>query len=870
MTTDTDYKISPMMAQWHACKKNAQGAILFFRLGDFYEAFYEDAEILAQELDITLTKRHDIPMAGVPFHTSEGYIDKLVAKGYRVAIAEQMEDPKAVKGLVKREIVHVVTPGTVINSTLLSDKANNFLACIVQIGEIYGLSLLDLTTADFKAMEFDTLKELIDELCKVSPKEILLSDKWQKKQPDVVKDLKEQLKATITFKEDWHFDHAHACDVLMRHFQVHNLDGFGLKAMLPAINAAGSILHYIEEDLHLSISHIKSISTEHLNRYMLLDRSTQKNLELFESLHEGKKTHTLFKLIDQTLTPMGGRKLLHWLTHPSLSIEEIHQRQEAVAAFLALSSESTQMRLHLSEIRDLERLMMRIETGYASPRDLAGLRFSLEPISPLSKLLECFTPIAIKDAKEDLTDVSAIVRKLHDALVDSPPLRLSDGGIFRKGFNPEIDALSQLQKESHSWIAQYQIELKEQTQIKTLKVGYTKAFGYYIEVSRGQANKIPENFQRRQTLVNAERFITPELKDFEYKMLHAEERMAALECELFHALLRVIRAYSVQVSKIARAIAQIDCLLSFASIAKKFNYVRPIVDESDVLSIEGGRHPIIEANYSSEAYIPNDVFLSGEDNRLYLITGPNMAGKSTFIRQVALIVIMAQIGSFVPAKRAHIGIIDKVFSRIGASDDLSRGQSTFMVEMTETANILHNATPRSLVILDEIGRGTSTYDGISIAWAVAEYLLTEPGRKAKTLFATHYFELTQLEQEIQGALNYNVAIHESERGIVFLRKIIPGGTDKSYGIHVAKLAGLPSKVLKRAEAMLQKLEKEAGRKNPSCIRIPPKEKQLSFFSSPSEEASFQTITADLRNIDPNHLTPMQALKKILEWKEKLK
>lgn len=870
MTIDTDQKISPMMAQWHACKKSAPEGILFFRLGDFYEAFYDDAILLSKELDLTLTKRHDIPMAGVPFHSSENYIDRLVAKGYRVAIAEQMEDPRDVKGIVKREVVRVVTPGTVVNSLLLSDKANNFLASITQVGEIHGLSILDLTTAEFKAMEFDSAKALADELCRLTPKEILLSEKWGKKHGELIEEFKGQLRVAITIKEDWHFDHSHACDVLLRHFRIHSLDGFGLTGMIPAINAAGAILNYVREDLNLSIDHIKSISKELISDYMQIDRSTQKNLELFDSLRDDKKSHTLLKVIDLTETPMGGRLLKTWLTHPLLDIEEIKNRQDAITAFLNHTERCKEIGAHLSEIRDLERLMMRIETGYASPRDLAGLRLSLEHVEPLSTLLAPFSSVkAIESAKEKISDVKSIVTKLQVALADTPPLRVSDGGIFRTGFHRELDELKSLQTDSHTWIANYQVQLKEETQIKTLKVGYTKAFGYYIEVSRGQAEKIPNTFQRRQTLINAERFITPELKEFEHKMLHAEEKISVLELELFTALRKETAGYSSEVRKIAEAVGHIDCLLSLSAIARKYNYVRPIVDKSTIFHVSQGRHPVIESTLSTEAYIPNDVFLDAQDQRLYLITGPNMAGKSTFIRQVALIAILAQMGSFVPAKEAHIGIIDKVFSRIGASDDLSRGQSTFMVEMTETANILHNATDRSLVILDEIGRGTSTYDGISIAWAVAEYLLTQEGKQAKTLFATHYWELTELEKEIKGAVNYNVAVHESDRGIVFLRKIVKGGTDKSYGIHVAKLAGVPSEVLKRAEAMLQKLEKNTGKiADTPCIKSP-KDKQLSLFSISNENSKLEVIGTEIRNIDPNHLTPMEALKKITEWKGKL-
>jgi DNA mismatch repair protein MutS len=865
MTLDTNQKTSPMMAQWQSCKQSAPEGILLFRLGDFYEAFYEDAVLLSKELDLTLTKRQEIPMAGVPFHSSEGYIDRLVAKGYRVAIAEQIEDPRTAKGLVKREIVRVVTPGTVVNSTLLFDKSNNFLACIAQVGETYGLCILDLTTADFRAMEFDHAKDMADEICRLSPKEILLAEKWQKKHTELIEEIKAQLGCAIHAKEDWHFDHSYACDVLMRHFCVHSLDGFGLKGMLPAINAAGAMLQYVRDDLNLPVEHIKLIAKEHLSRYMLLDRSTQKNLELFTSLEEGGKKHTLLKVLDFTATPMGGRLLKTWLSHPLLDAGEIQLRQEGIAEFLSHPDLSKELRVHLSEIRDLERLMMRIQTGYASPRDLGGLRFSLEHVAPLSKILTCFKAKKIALANDQLSDVTDIVAKLCNALVDAPPLRLSDGTVFRAGFHPELDTLKSLQEDSHSWVASYQVKLKEETQIKTLKVGYTKAFGYYIEVSKGQADKIPDSFQRRQTLIHAERFITPELKEFEYKILHAEEKASAIEFELFNTLRKEIASYAPQVRKIAQAIGELDCLLSLAEAAKKFNYVRPLVDQSNVFHVTQGRHPVVEASFFTETYIPNDVYLDDQDQRLYLITGPNMAGKSTFIRQVALIAILAQMGSFVPAKEAHIGIVDKVFSRIGASDDLSRGQSTFMVEMTETANILNNATSRSLVILDEIGRGTSTYDGISIAWAVAEYLLTQSGKQTKTLFATHYWELTQLEQEIRGAINYHIAVQESDRGIVFLRKIIKGSTDKSYGIHVAKLAGLPFSVVKRAEAMLEKLEKDSGRGTYIPPAKPPKDKQLSLFSLTGQEA----INTDIKNINPNDLTPMQALKKIAEWKERL-
>lgn len=863
MTIDIDPKTSPMMAQWHSCKKSAPSSILFFRLGDFYEAFYEDAILLSKELGLTLTKRQEIPMAGVPFHSSESYIDRLVGKGYRVAIAEQMEDPSTVKGLVKREIVRVITPGTIVNSTLLSDKANNFLACIVQVGDTHGLSVLDLTTADFRAMEFETLESLEDELSRLQPKEILVSEKWHLKHGALLQELKTILGCTFHIKEDWHFDHRHACDVLLRHFRIHNLDGFGLKGMIPAINACGAMLHYVAEDLNLKVGHITSIVKHQLSCYMLLDRSAQKNLELFESIpgeKSGKNAHTLLKLLDHTQTPMGGRLLKTWMTHPLLEIEEIKSRQDGIAELIDNPELCKEISSHLNQIRDLERLVMRIETGYASPRDLASLRDSLQHIAPLQTLLESLSAEIICSNRQQLHNVSNLAKTLQNALTDTPPIRLSDGDIFRTGYHTELDTLKTLQTNSHSWVARYQVELKEATQIKTLKVGYTRAFGYYIEVSKGQADKIPEHFQRKQTLVNAERFVTAELKAFEHQMLHAEEQISSLENQLFNALRKEISDHASKIRCIAQAVAVIDCLYSLNHVAKKHHYVRPLIDETDTLRIIQGRHPVIEASISDHTFIPNDVFLGGEKERLYLITGPNMAGKSTFIRQVALIAILAQMGSFVPAKEAHIGVIDKIFSRIGASDDLSRGQSTFMVEMTETSAILHNATNRSLVILDEIGRGTSTFDGISIAWAVAEYLLTEPGKRAKTLFATHYWELTALEKEIVGAVNYNVAVHETPQGIIFLHKIVKGGTDKSYGIHVAKLAGLPQSVLRRAETMLQKLEK----KEPQMPEQ--KARQLPLFNV---ETALDKVSSAIKAIDPNQLTPLEALQKIMQWKEKL-
>lgn len=843
MTTENfEQKLTPMMLQWQACKEVAGNAVLLFRMGDFYEAFHDDAALIARELDLTLTRRQDIPMSGVPYHSSESYIDKLVSKGYRVAVAEQTEDPKTAKGLVKREIVRVVTPGTLITSSLLSDKSNNFFAALARVGSIYGLAVLDVTTADFRVIEFEHEQELLNEIYRLHPAEFLVSHKFKEKHSHLFDDLKQTYEFLLNVQEDWRFDHQVAHDFLTAQFGVRSLDGFGLKGMVVAINAAGALLNYLQDTLCLPIEHIKDIHPYSTSQYMSLDRSTQRNLELTEPLHEGSRNHTLLKLLDKTQTPMGARLLRQWIKQPLLCINAISKRQDAIQAFFNHPSDLEKLGTLLAEVRDMERLMMRISAGYASPRDMVALRFSFSPVDSIKAILQTLSPQSelLQLTEQQLDSLPEMTSLIAKAIVDEPPLRITDGKIFREGYYQELDDLRAFSRDSQTWLANYQTRLREETGIKTMKVGYNRMFGYYIEVSRGQSDRMPSTFQRRQTLTNAERFITPELKDYESKILTAEDRIATIENELFTTLRTEIATFTNKVMRVAQAIAQIDCLRALAEVAKQHHYIRPTVDNSDLLHISEGRHPVIEALNQCEKFIPNDSLLDNQDNRLLIITGPNMAGKSTYIRQVALIVIMAQIGCFVPAQAAHIGIVDKVFTRIGASDDLARGQSTFMVEMTETANILNNATSRSLVILDEIGRGTSTYDGISIAWAVAEQLLLADGRTAKTLFATHYWELTKLESKIPGAVNYNVAVHESSDHIVFLRKIVRGGTDKSYGIHVARLAGLPGNVIARAKEILVHLEENANRKSafePNRPKKRPqptpkpdsKEIQLSFF-----------------------------------------
>jgi len=833
-------KTSPMMLQWHACKQKAVNAILFFRMGDFYEAFYDDAILLSKELELTLTKRQEIPMAGIPHHTSEGYIDRLVTKGYRVAIAEQMEDPKLTKGLVKRDLVRVVTPGTVINSTLLSDKNNNFFIALCTAGKKYGVALLDLTTAEFNITEFNTLDDLRSEIFRLRPSELLVSAKFKAKHPSFLIELQQCFTFLVNEHPDWYFETELTYNFLIQHFSVHNLDGFGLRESVTGIQAGGALLQYLQDALCLSIDHIADVKTYNTSCYMTLDPISQRNLELTESMHDGSRKNTLLAILDQTRTPMGARLMRHWVKQPLLCIDTIRDRQDAVAACYANPRATEQLRKHLDGVRDLERLIMKISSNCASPRDLVALRTSFEPIPQIKSLLQSLTPTSslINKESDKLNHLPEMTTLIQKALVDEPPVRVGDAKLFKDGFSKELDELRLISLNGKSWLANYQTNLREATGIKTLKVGYNRMFGYYIEVSRGQADKMPESFQRRQTLVNAERFISPELKNYETKVLTAEEQISVIENDLFAKLREEVKKYGQAITGVAKAISVIDSLQALGYVARKYSYSRPLVDHSSLLNITEGRHPIIESSNLGEKFIPNDTRLDDELNRMYLITGPNMAGKSTYLRQVALIAIMAQIGSFVPAREAQIGVIDKVFTRIGANDDLSRGQSTFMVEMTETANILNNVTDRSLVILDEIGRGTSTYDGISIAWSVAEYLLTCEGRMAKTLFATHYWELTKLQERIPGAVNYNVAVQESEDSIIFLRKIVKGGTDKSYGIHVGRLAGLPSEVIMRAKEILVHLEENANRDNvfePSKPKRAPKPKikhnefQLSFF-----------------------------------------
>ncbi len=845
------------MVQWQQCKKQSKDCLLLFRMGDFYEAFYEDAAILANALELNLTKRQEIPMSGIPYHAFQNYIDRLLSKGIKVAVAEQTEDPKKTKGLVKREVVRIITPGTLIDSNLLDSKAHNYLVCISQIGSLFGLALLDITTSDFRVFEHTDFKILLEELYRMQPAEIVITEKLLEAQKDSFNEMKMAFNFSTSTLEEWHFDPKMALELLIQHFKVHSLDGFGLKGMTAAINSAGVLLHYLTENLCLSTDHIQVIKKIEERDHLLLDHITLRHLEIIEPQNRQNKDQTLLHHLNQTKTPMGARLMRDWVQKPLLSVSKIHARQDAIEDLLNHPYVLLKVKALLSEVQDLERLIMKVATNYTSAKDLNVLKHSLKIIPDLKEQLRELDSPLFTFLNEELLALKELVENIGSALKEDPPLKLGDGQTFNLGYHSELDEWLKVNTSSKEWLASYQAKVREETQIKTLKVGYNRVFGYFLEVSKGQAHLVPTHFHRRQTLANNERFISDELKSYETRIFQAEERVANLEHTLFEELRQKVASFRDPVMQTAKIIAQVDTLLSLALVAQKNHYIKPIVDESQALKIDQGRHPILDKLCQ---FIPNDTFLDEEQNKLALITGPNMAGKSTYIRQVALLVILAQMGSYIPAQSAHIGIVDRIFSRIGASDDLARGQSTFMVEMVETANILNNLSDKSLVILDEIGRGTSTYDGIAIAQSTAQYLLKS---KAKTLFATHYSELTRLSEKEEGVVNYTVSVHESNDRITFLYKIIKGSTDKSYGIHVAQLAGLPSALILDAKRILEELEEQKRQK--------PKKKradldQLSFLN---DEAPISPILEELKLLEVDHLSPMEALLKLSEFKKRL-
>ncbi len=849
-----------MMQQWQRCKARAKGALLLFRCGDFYEAFYEDATALSHHLDLTLTKRQEIPMAGVPVQTLDAAIEKLLEKGLIVAVADQTQEAKDAVGIISREITRIISPATHMEASLISKRKNNFFASAFQINQTIGVCFLDLSTGEMFVFELNSVGELVSHMAKQSPSELLLCDKFYRSNQAIFDDLKKQIGFRINTKESWHFNHKEATDALTKHFRITCLDGFGLGGMISAINAAGGLFIYLTSDLLVELGHIKTIEKLDLTRFLSIDYSTSHSLDILES-SSSHQSASLHHVLDQTRTPMGGRLFTRSLLHPLIDLTEIKQRQASVEEIIQAKPN---LKEPLSRIKDLERLAMRIQAGIAGPRDLRALAESLKQIPLLFEKIKDLGSFLFSKIKEERVDLSLLEKNIDQKIVDEPPLRFTEGGIFKQGVIKELDELREMSHHNHTYLSNYQMKLREDLDIKTLRVNFNKAFGFYIEVSKAQAGKMPPQFVRRQTLVNAERFISPELKTYEEKILSAEERILELEQNAFIQLREEVASHTAKILKLSSQIALIDLLTSFAQIALERRYVRPEVNDSNQIEIIQGRHPVIESFMTDESFIPNDTHLDCENNQLIFLTGPNMAGKSTYIRQVALLVIMAQMGSFIPAKSATIGIVDKIFSRIGASDDLARGQSTFMVEMLETANILNNATSKSLVILDEIGRGTSTYDGISIALSVAEYIIEVIG--AKTLFATHYLELTKLEEERKGVKNLQVAVQENEDGIVFLHKILPGMADKSYGIHVASLAGLPKSVITSAQNHLKNFERGKMPKVEKKSRYPTENSQMLLFMPQKGSAG---IEKEIQELNVNELTPLEALQKLFEWKKKI-
>ncbi len=804
-------ELTPMMRQYLKIKEKNKDAILLFRLGDFYEMFFEDAKVASRILQITLTSRKTgkggrVPMCGVPYHAIDNYIARLVRAGHRVAICEQVEDPALAKGIVKRETVRLITPGTVLTDTLLEEKKNNFLVALNKDKDKLGLSLVDLSTGEFKLTQLKEREELHSELTRLSPSECLLPERLRE-DGSFMRNLGEEAQMLITYREDFSFLPETAYQTLTAHFHTHSLKGFGCEDLPLAIGAAGAIVDYLKETQKTALSHIAKLSVYSPSEFMVLDGATQRNLELIHTL-AGAKGASLLAILDETVTSMGGRKMRNWMLQPLLKAAKIKERQEAVEEFFNQSSCRNKVSRILKGFPDLERLSSRASCGLANARDLVALGNALRIIPEIKKEIAPCQSKLVKNLNANLETLDELTELISQAIVDEPPLTLREGRLIKEGYSEGLDELRKISREGSRWIANLQAKEIERTRVNSLKVRYNKVFGYYIEVTKPNLKLVPPDYIRKQTLVNAERFITPELKDYESRILGAEERMKDLEYKIFVEVREKVAKQSERIQTVADILATLDVLTGLAEVAVRNNYVRPEVNENYLISIKDGRHPVLE-KVLDDPFVPNDTLLGGEENQLLIITGPNMAGKSTYIRQIALIVLMAQMGSFLPVKEATIGVVDRIFTRVGALDELSRGMSTFMVEMTETANILNNATSKSLIVLDEIGRGTSTFDGISIAWAVAEYIHDKENLRAKTLFATHYHELTELSLTLPRVKNYNVAVREWNEEVIFLRKVVEGGSDRSYGIHVAKLAGLPREIIERAKDILAKLEKRA-------------------------------------------------------------
>ena len=875
-------KLTPMMQQYVETKNEYKDCILFYRLGDFYEMFFEDAITCSRELEITLTGKNcgleeRAPMCGIPFHAVEGYLSKLISKGYKVAICEQVEDPKQAKGLVKREVIRIVTPGTNLNTQTLDETKNNYLMCVIYTSNAYGVSIIDVTTGDFYVTEVDSSRKLLDEINKFTPSEIICNESFYMSNVDM-EDLRERLHISISAIESWYYDEELCDRILKKHFEVGTLDGLGLKDYSIGTIAAGTVLQYLYETQKTSLDHIRKLTPYQTNKFMLIDSSTRRNLELVETLREKQKRGSLLWVLDKTKTAMGARLLRNYVEQPLIDAESINDRLDAIEEINDNYITREEIREYLNPIYDLERLISKVVYKSANPRDLLAFYNSMSMLPYIKTLLESFETKLLQQFYTQLDGLEDLADLISRSINEEPPISIREGDIIKDGYSEEVDKLRKAKTEGKTWLAELEEKERNETGIKNLKIKYNKVFGYYLEVTNSYKELVPDTWTRKQTLANAERYITPELKELEDMILGAEDKLTALEYDLFCEVRDHIASQIGRIQSSAKAIANVDVFTSLATVAQNQNFVRPTINNKGVIDIKDGRHPVVEKMMNNDLFVANDTFLDNKSNRVSIITGPNMAGKSTYMRQTALIVLMAQIGSFVPAKSADIGIVDRIFTRVGASDDLASGQSTFMVEMTEVANILRNATKNSLLILDEIGRGTSTFDGLSIAWAVVEHISNTKLLGAKTLFATHYHELTELEGAIDGVNNYCIAVKEQGEDIIFLRKIVKGGADKSYGIQVAKLAGVPDNVLKRAREIVNELsDHDIASKTQSILEGNVEEcGQMSLFDfagtipETKEESKYEAIANEIDKIDLSRMTPIEALNVLYELQLKVR
>nr|WP_195413133.1 DNA mismatch repair protein MutS [Coprococcus comes] len=873
-----------MMKQYMQTKEEYKDCILFYRLGDFYEMFFDDALTASKELEITLTGKNcgleeRAPMCGIPYHAVDSYLNRLVSKGYKVAICEQVEDPKTAKGIVKREVIRVVTPGTNLDTQGLDETKNNYIMCIVYMADRYGLSVADVTTGEYLVTELDSQTKLMDELYKFMPSEIVCNEAFYMSGLDF-DDLKNRLHMAIYSLEAWYFDDALCRETLQEHFKVASLEGIGLSDYECGMIASGALLKYLEETQKNSLSHMSRLTRYATGNYMVLDSATRRNLELVETLREKQKRGSLLWVLDKTKTAMGARTLRKYVEQPLIDKESIVKRLDAVAELKDNAICREEIREYLNPVYDLERLVGKITYQSANPRDLIAFQSSLSMLPSVKCILKDMESDLLKEIYEELDPLEELCDLVGRAIQEEPPLAMKEGGIIKDGYNEEVDRLRKAKSEGKNWLADLETKEREKTGIKNLRIRYNKVFGYYLEVTNSFKDLVPDYYTRKQTLANAERYIIPELKELEDTILGAEDKLCALEYELYCEVRNTIAAELTRIQRTAKAVAKLDVIASLALVAERNNYVRPKINEKGVIDIRDGRHPVVEKMIPNDMFIANDTYLDDKKQRISIITGPNMAGKSTYMRQAALIVLMAQLGSFVPASSANIGLVDRIFTRVGASDDLASGQSTFMVEMNEVANILRNATSKSLLILDEIGRGTSTFDGLSIAWAVVEYISNSKLLGAKTLFATHYHELTELEGKISNVNNYCIAVKEKGDDIVFLRKIVKGGADKSYGIQVAKLAGVPDPVINRAKEIVEELVTAdiTGKVKDIAVQGSETKKktqkkldevdltQFSLFDTVKDD----DVLNELKELDISHMTPMDAMNKLYQLQNKLR